>query len=159
MHRVSSRRPRFAEDIEVLLTHKSKIVVRCLFFLTLSHTHVISSSKKKTFWSNMSKAAQHIEQIEGLVTDEAVLKHNITRLGNRPKRHSKKYKSIHDQFIHDPEDRQSQRIMIWTDKTWLKIDELSQQKHHKVAALAVRESLALHRTKHWKRHESHALLD
>ena len=107
----------------------------------------------------MSKAAQHIEQIEGLVTGEAVLKHNITRLGNRTKRHSKKYEPIHDQFINDPEDRQSQRIMIWTEKTWLKIDELSQQKHHKVAALAVQESLALHRTKHWKRHESHAPLD
>ena len=107
----------------------------------------------------MSKAAQHIEQIECLVTDEAVLGAQYHQAWQSNQEALKKYKSIHDQFIHDPEDRQSQRIMIWTDKTWLKIDELSQQKHHKVAALAVRESLALHKTKHCKRHESHAPLD
>ena len=63
------------------------------------------------------------------------------------------HKSIHDRFMKDPVYRASQLEVNCTDETCLKIDELSQQKHHKVATLAVRESLASHTTKHWKRHD------
>ena len=66
------------------------------------------------------------------------------------------HKSMHDRFMKDPVYRASHLKINWTDETCLKIDELSQQNHHSVATLAVRESLALHSTKQWKSHDSHA---